>query len=139
MNAEEQFKFVAEFDWDDSLEPIEHILDSPVCVFETALRAFWRLEGLWYYTGVQRHHHHSSLLDRLARDIEANRYRRSDISYNPISEQRLSRVQVYKLRRAGLFDVFFGGAADLPSRLALTADWSSRGGHLRKRDGVVLS
>jgi hypothetical protein len=64
MNAEEQFKFVAEFNWDDSLEPIEQILDSPVCVFETALLAFWRLEGPWYYTGVQRHHHYSSLIDR---------------------------------------------------------------------------
>jgi hypothetical protein len=113
MTAEEQFRFVAEFNWDNSLEPIEQILDSPVCAFETALLAFWRLEGPWYYTGAQRHHHYSLLLDRLAKDIEANRYRRSGISYNPMTEQRLSKVQVYKLRRAGLPDVFFGGAVDL--------------------------
>lgn len=51
MSPSEQYAFVDQVNWDDELEPITAILHSETRALETALLAFWRLEGPWLYIG----------------------------------------------------------------------------------------
>jgi hypothetical protein len=112
VTAQEQFAFVTSFNWDDPLEPIVAILGSTHCSLETALLAFWRLEGPWRITDPLSVGSHPLLsrwavtVDQLARDIQAGRYRSAGIGYDAIEDNQLSRVQLHKLAKAGLPQVF---------------------------------
>jgi hypothetical protein len=108
MTPEQQYQFVVDFNWDDSLDPILQILDSRECVFETALLVFWRLEGPWVITGQLPNHPHSNLIDVLKHDLLSGRYPRGLIRFNPIETEGLSRTQVYQLKKAGLPKALLG-------------------------------
>jgi hypothetical protein len=111
MTTEEQFQFVEAFNWDDPWQPVLEILASPECALETALLAFWRLDGPWHIvnapSSVPTHMARwVSTVEQLSRDIQVGRYHAAGIGYDPIADNQLSRTQLYRLSKAGLPPVF---------------------------------
>jgi hypothetical protein len=47
MNPTELHRWVADYNWDDGLDPIWVIADSRTTEFATALMIYWRLDGPW--------------------------------------------------------------------------------------------
>jgi hypothetical protein len=107
--AAERFQFVDAYNWDDGLDTIRDILASPDCSLETAVLAFWRAEGPWiYFEPSQADTEIGRLVHGLFRDILDAKYARAGIAYDPVSREGISRTQVYKMRKPGLPEIFFG-------------------------------
>jgi hypothetical protein len=109
LRPRQLFDFVAEFNWDDDLAPIDEILALPSCPLECAVLAFWRGEGPLYWVGdADPTTQLGPKMMALGGAVLAGRYLRAGIRYDPVAAEQLTKVHVYKLKKAGLPDVFFG-------------------------------
>ena len=93
-------EWVREFNWDDDLAPIWAIAHRADTEFATALLIYWRLEGPW----ISRSDSNSDavkLHDFVEARLLSGAYAKGSISYDPVAENALSRVQVAKLKRSG--------------------------------------
>lgn len=114
MTPAEQFVFVDQYNWDDGLEPIKSILLSETCAQETALLAFWRADGPFLLVGeINEDKIYGPFLRWLADRIKKGNYQEKLEGFDPIKSEGVSRTQLYKLRKAGLPEVFFGSAANV--------------------------
>lgn len=114
MSPSEQFAFVDEYNWDDGLEPINSILLSDSCALETALLAFWRADGPFLFVGeIKEEKTYGPFTRWLADQIRNGRYARKLDGFDPMNSEGISKTQIYKLRKAGLPEVFFGNVASV--------------------------
>jgi hypothetical protein len=112
MNAAEVHAWVANYNWDDGFAPIWPVVESPRTEFATALMIYWRLGGPWCEATeadvdmapagpwlVEAKRLQYAVKGRLL----AGFYARGHQHFDPRGE--LSRVQIYKLRKAGVPDI----------------------------------
>lgn len=95
-------EWIANYDWDDGLAPIGPIVDDAKTEFATALLIYWRLGGPWLEGDASRVNHDAVKLQRLVRErLLRGYYPRIRLRYYPVEDNRLSKVQVAKLKRSG--------------------------------------
>jgi len=97
---------IIDYNWDDGLEPIRPVVDSPDTELATALLIYWRLEGP--YMASSKPDDASRMNATVRERIVGGYYRRGELRYDPIEDNRLSRTQVYKLEREGIPPVLLG-------------------------------
>jgi hypothetical protein len=92
-----------EFNWDDDLAPVATIVDDPSTDFATALMIFWRLDGPWMGNGDADCNTAARELNlRVRSNLLSGFYANRRLHYDPVADNHLSKVQVYKLRRNGI-------------------------------------
>jgi len=96
---------IAEYNWDDGFAPIWPVVDDPATDSGTALLIYWRVEGPWLekeedvaVCNREAWHLNHILEARLLSGFYSSRR----IRYDPVTDNQLSRVQVYKLKQAGV-------------------------------------
>lgn len=114
MSPSEQYSFVLSFNWDDGFEPVKEVLLARDCSLETALLAFWRAEGPWLYIeSVVDGSAHTEFVRWLSHRILSGQYPSTLGGFDPRKTECVSKTQLFKLRKAGLPEVFLGRAAEL--------------------------
>jgi hypothetical protein len=110
MSEAELHKWVADYNWDDSLAPIWPIADSPQTPYATALMIYWRLGGPWLGSEADGVNAEARRLQDTVRGrLLAGFYTQSSICFDPAAE--LSRVQIYQLRKSGLPELLLGSGS----------------------------
>jgi len=103
MTPEQAFKLVYEYNWDDGVENVLPIISEPSCEFATALLAYWRLEGPYFFQGGHHPgHEHEALLDKLYSQLVRGHFQHGGARFDPVREYSLSRVDLHKFRKVGL-------------------------------------
>ena len=102
MNKDELHQLVVEYNWDDGLELIWPIVESQETEFATALLIYWRLGGPWLEESTGAVNDEASRLQRLVKgNLLSGFYLKGSLNYDPIIDNELSRVQIYKLKKMG--------------------------------------
>jgi aconitate hydratase len=83
---------------------LDQYLEDPNCSEDTALLAYWSLEGPWYYNDEEAATNaNGDLLIKLRDRIIGGHYKKEPrLSFNPISAMRISLLQTVKLEKAGI-------------------------------------
>ena len=94
---------IAGYNWDDGLAPIWPVVDDPATDFGTALLIYWRIEGPWLRENAAECNREARRLREILEQRLINGFYSSrSINYNPVADNQLSRVQVHKLKQAGV-------------------------------------
>lgn len=106
MNREELHAYVRGYNWDDGAEAVFRALDSPTVDRATALMAYWLLEGPWhsYMAAEYGPHPHAPDLATLQERLLGTYYTKAQLPFSPEEDMELSKVQLLRLRKAGLPD-----------------------------------
>jgi len=97
-DSAELHRWVAEYNWDDGFDPIWPIVENPETEFGTALLIYWRVEGPYLAGGSDE----AAKINETVRErLLQGFYTSENIEYQPIDDYQLSKVQVYKLLKAG--------------------------------------
>lgn len=92
LTSPAQLHYLADiYNWDDDIEVLNWIVDSPLCDFGTAMLIFWRAEPLYYtiYSSVEEAEYDRdvlSLLLKIINNFNSGKFNRSNIKYNPIAD-----------------------------------------------------
>jgi len=95
-------EWIRSYNWDDGLAPMWSIVESDATEFATALLIYWRLEGPWFQSGAATNDEVARLHALVEKRLLEGVYAKGTIRYNPVADNRLSRVQVFKLKQSGL-------------------------------------
>ena len=100
------FTWVGEYNFDDGLDPIEAIVSRADLDLPTALLLYWRLDGPWVAgSGPASNARARQLAEQLRLRICEGALPAGTDAYDPVVDNHLSRVQVFKLLRDGLPEV----------------------------------
>jgi hypothetical protein len=105
VSTAESHAFVAEYNWDDGLDPIAALVDDPQTDFATALMIFWRLDGPFFHSDSPVTAAAAHLNARVRANLTSDFYANRNLSYDPVADNGLSRVQLHKLRADGVESV----------------------------------
>ena len=105
MSAFESHAFVADYNWDDGLEPIAALVDACTTDFATALMIFWRLDGPFFDCESSANSDAAQLNARVRANLTSGFYPNCNLNYDPVADNGLSRVQLHKLRVDGVESV----------------------------------
>jgi hypothetical protein len=92
---------IVQYKWDEGLERLWPVVDSPETEFATALLIYWRLEGPWIdenILGVSSET--QKMISIVKQRLLECFYKKGFLRYDPVSDNRLSKAQVHKLKRA---------------------------------------
>src|SRR5262245_37618985 len=110
MNSTQLHNKVGHYNWDDGLAPIWVIVNNPEAEFATALMIYWRLGGPWLEDEPGSVNAEAKRLQDLVRDrLLAGFYSHGPSRFDPSEE--LSRVQLSRLRKAGVPEVLLRSAS----------------------------
>ena len=102
MNNNELHQWVIEYNWDDGFAPIWPIVESEETEFATGLLIYWRLGGPWLEESSSDVNDEANRLQRLVKEhLLSGFYRQGNLNYDPVTDEGLSKVQVYKLKKVG--------------------------------------
>lgn len=93
---------IEDYNWDDGLSKIWPVVNNPGTEFATALLIYWRIEGPFFSSNNDPENDEYLKMNRLLKErLYEGFYKKGKLRYDPISDNQLSRVQVYKLIKAG--------------------------------------
>ena len=102
MNKIEVHQWVVEYIWDDGLAPIWPIVESKETEFATALLIYWRLGGPWLEETPSAVNNEAARLQLSVKEnLLSGFYPKGDLRYDPVSDEGLSKVQIYQLKKMG--------------------------------------
>lgn len=111
MDYEQMSRALLEYNWDDGFAFPRTLLDNPLCDLSLALHIFDLADGYAYLSrtsaGLPRLPEWLHFIQPLYADILAGKYPKTGAPY----KAPYTRVQAYKLRKAGVPEVFL---TDLP-------------------------
>lgn len=111
MDSTELHEFVAEYNWDDGLAPIWDVVESEQTEFATALMIYWLLTGPWLESNVREANAEAVRLQAIVRErLLTGFYSRGENRFDP----ELTRVQLYKFRKAGVPEILLRPSHDEP-------------------------
>lgn len=94
--------WVLQYNWDDGLAPMWPLIQNPRTERGTALLIYWRMEGPFFEgeegEGARFH-------SEVEQKLKAGFFEGSAIRYDPVEDNQLSKVALYKLRKAGVPEV----------------------------------
>jgi hypothetical protein len=103
VTPEASYRLISEFNWDDDLAPVAAIVDSASTDFATALMIFWRLDGPWMKDDDADCNATARELNlRVRSNLVSGFYTNRRLHYDPVADNGLSKVQVYKLLKNGV-------------------------------------
>src|SRR5689334_14017764 len=97
---QELHDWVRSYNWDSGLAPIWPIAQSDRTELATALLIYWRLEGPWFQEGSSANEEAERLHALVERRLLAGVYAKGSVRYDPVADNGLSRVQVFKLKKS---------------------------------------
>jgi hypothetical protein len=107
LGAEELDYLLDLYNWDDGFAVPTAIATHPECERALALRLFWRADGLTWYTRLVEPSPYQRdwgvFCELISEGILSGRYPVGALSFDP----ELSRVQLYKLRKAGIPEALY--------------------------------
>ena len=109
MDYEQMKQALLDYNWDDGFEFPQTLLDNPLCDLSLALQIFDLADGYSYLVRGPSCtlKEWTSFIQLLYKDILSGKYPKTDTPY----KTPYTRVQKYKLQKAGWPDVFL---TDLP-------------------------
>ena len=94
LTTSAQLHYLADiYNWDDGVEVLNWVVDSPLCDLGTAVMIFWRAEPSYYtkYSNAAEAEHDAEVLELLLKIVDNfknKKYSKSKIKYDPIADQR---------------------------------------------------
>jgi hypothetical protein len=100
---------VEDYNWDDGLDPIWLLINDEMTDRGTALLIYWRIEGPFLKAEDCRHNHELwRMKQTLEERIKSGFYKNAEIQYDPVADNQLTKVQVYKLKKSGIDGALLG-------------------------------
>jgi hypothetical protein len=100
MTAEQLHAFARGYNWDDGFAAPRAVLASPRCERGTALLIYWAAGGP-FDEKTARGHHRNFLTEARER-LLGGEFQEEVVAYDPIADNQINKVQLLKLRRAGV-------------------------------------
>ncbi len=90
-----------DYNWDDGIDPVWPVVDSPATEYATALLIYWRLEGPCLESSAASNEEAVKMNSIVRRRLLDGFYPKGNRKYDPLVDNRLSKVQAHKLRMGG--------------------------------------
>lgn len=106
MKPTELHSYIRDYNWDDGPERVFELLEQPEVDRATALLAYWELQGPWhsFMQDAYGRHPYAAHVAALQARLLGGFYARAELNFSPVEDLGVSKVQLLKLRRAGLPD-----------------------------------
>ena len=92
---------IADYNWDDGLTKIWPVVNNPKTEFATALLIYWRIEGPFFNSNNPRDDEYARMNKVLEKRLNVGFYKKGKLRYDPLSDNQLSKVQIFKLKKQG--------------------------------------